>query len=69
MYKMVAIHLKDVNTLHSCNVIQVEEWLPPTWITLHVCNVFTSFKCIVSSWRKLQGCEVKHLKHVNVTGM
>ena len=35
---MVAIHIKYVNTLQVCIVIQVEGWLPPTWITLHVCN-------------------------------
>ena len=63
--KMVVIHLKDMNTLHSGNVIPLEGWLPSTWITLHVCNVFTFFKYIICSWKKLHGCKVKYLKHVN----
>ena len=39
--KIVGMHLKDVNTLYSCNLIQVEGWLPSTWMTLHGGNVFT----------------------------
>ena len=49
-----------MNTLHSCNFIQVEGWLPSTWMTLHGGNVVTLVKCI-SSWS-----EEKQLKHVNV---
>ena len=49
---MVAINLKDVNTLNSWNVIQVEGWLPSTWIKLHVCNVFTLVEFIIFSQKK-----------------
>ena len=50
---MAAIHLKDVNTLHSCNVIKVEGWLPSTWITLHVCNVFKFLLNVTSLAEKI----------------
>ena len=39
------IHLKNVNTIYACNVIQVEGSHPSNWIRLHECNIFTSFKC------------------------
>ena len=60
---MVDIHLKDVNTLLSCNVIQVEGWLPYTWITLHICNFFNVLSL---AEQKLHEFEVKHIKYVNI---
>ena len=41
-----------MNTIHSCNVIQVEGSHPFTCIRLHECNVFTCFKCIATIWHR-----------------
>ena len=53
---MVPIHLKDVNTIHSCNLIQVKGWLPYTLTTLHGCNVIT-FLNVSSPAEKKHGCK------------
>ena len=55
------IHLKNVNTIHPCNVIQEEGSHPSTWIRLHECNVFTSFKCIATILhREVKNCHRLH---------
>ena len=47
-FQLETVHKKNVNALHSCNVIQVNGCHPSTWIPLHKCNVLTSFKCIAT---------------------
>jgi hypothetical protein len=59
------IHLKNVNTIHPCNVFQVEGSHPSTWIRLHECNVFTYFKCIENILHR----EVKNCRPVWVFRM
>ena len=56
-FQLEMIHLKNMITIHPCNVIQVEGSHPSTWKRLHECNVFTSFKCLAAILhREVENC-------------